>query len=126
VLRARTNIFLDKWLPALKQQSYVLGVLQHKHDVPTLIERTQLKRTQPNPVFNIQRLFTHQHMLLSSSSSCSGAGMDGYDPNQELSLYCAVLDEEGVELSKIRGVHLVFVWCGPFVVDGSGWIQDIS
>jgi hypothetical protein len=120
-LRARTNIFLDKRLPALRGQSHVLGIARHKHDAATLVERAQ-----PDPIFDIQWLLAHRHNFLLPTVFLLFLfwGRDGVrsEPGAFLGYDCAVLGEEdedeGVELSKIRSVRLVFVWCGPFVVDG--------
>jgi hypothetical protein len=121
-LRARTNIFLDKRLPALKRQPHVLGVARRKHDAPTLVERAQ-----PDPIFDIQWLLAHRHNCLLPTvfllfSLWRRDGRVRSEPGALLGYDCAVLGEEdedeGVELSEIRGVRLVLVWCGLFVVDG--------
>jgi len=101
---------------------HVLGVARHEHDTPTLI-----KRAQPNPIFVIQWLLAHRHNCLPPTifllfSLRRRDGRVRSKPGAFLWYDCAVLGEkdedEGVELSEIRGVRLVLVWCGPFVVDG--------
>lgn len=99
----------------------MLGVARHKHDTPTLV-----KRAQPNPIFDIQRLLAHRHDCLLPAVFLPLLlwRRDGVrsEPGAFLGYDCAVLGEEdedeGVELSEIRGVRFVFVWCGSFVVDG--------
>lgn len=121
-LRAGTNIFLDKRLPALERYLHVLGIARQKYDAPTLVERAQ-----PDPIFDIQRLLAHRHdfllptiFLLSSLRRRDGPVRS--EPGAFLGYDCTVPGEEdedeSLELSKIRGVRLVFVWCGLFVVDG--------
>ena len=121
-LRARTNIFLDKRLPTLKRQLHVLGIARHKHDAPTLVECAQ-----PDPIFDIQRLLAHRHNFLLPTafhlfSLWRRDGRVRPEPGAFLGYDRAVLGEEnedeGVELGEIRGIRHIFVWCGPFVVDG--------
>jgi hypothetical protein len=101
---------------------HVLGIARQKYDAPTLVERAQ-----PDPIFGIQRLLAHRHdfllpniFLLSSLRRRDGQVRS--KPGAFLGYDCAVLGEEdedeSLELSKIRGVRLVFVWCWLFVIDG--------
>ena len=100
----------------------MLRVARYKYDAPTLVERAQ-----SDPIFDIQWLLAHRHNCLLSTVFllCVLWRRDEWvrsEPGAFLGYDCAVLGEEdedeGIELSEIRSVRLVFVWCGPFVVDG--------
>lgn len=100
----------------------MLGIARHKHDAPTLVERAQ-----SDPIFDIQWLLAHRHNCLLPAvfllfSIWRRDGRVRSEPGAFLGYDRAVLceedEDEGVELGEIRGVRLVFVWRGPFVVDG--------
>ena len=95
----------------------MLSLAQLEHDAPTLI-----KRTQSNPVFDVQRLLAHRHDRLLLSTSPLLFLSIRPEPGALLWHDGAVLGEKDedkcVELCEVRGVRRIFVSRGQFVVDG--------